>query len=213
MAIKINEIFYSIQGESTWVGERTVFVRTSGCHLRCSYCDTTYAYYDGKKMEVAEILSEVKRHPTRFVCVTGGEPLLQQDVYPLMSELCDLGYSVSLETSGDVYCDKVDARVKKIIDVKTPDSGEAGKFHAGNLEFATVNTEFKFVICSEKDFDWAVDFVQQHALTEKSCVLFSPSHSQVKEQWLAEKILSQRLPIRLQLQLHKYIWSPSARGV
>jgi 7-carboxy-7-deazaguanine synthase len=212
-AIKINEIFYSIQGESSWVGFPTVFVRTSGCHLRCQYCDTKYAYHEGSFMSREEILNQVKSHSTRHVCVTGGEPLLQNGVYALMTSLCDLGYSVSLETSGDIDCRQVDSRVKKIIDIKTPDSGEGKRFNAANLEFMDVNTEFKFVICSEKDFFWAEDFAKMRGLFEKTNVFYSPSHSQVQERWLAEKILSQKSPARLQLQLHKYIWSPDARGV
>jgi 7-carboxy-7-deazaguanine synthase len=212
-AIKINEIFYSIQGESSWVGYPTVFVRTSGCHLRCQYCDTKYAYHDGSFMSQEEILNQVKQNPTRHVCVTGGEPLLQSGVYPLMTALCDLSYAVSLETSGDIDCRNVDSRVKKIIDVKTPDSGEGKRFNTGNLEFMDVNTEFKFVICSEKDFLWAEEFARSHDLFEKTNVFYSPSHSQVEERWLAEKILSQESQARLQLQLHKYIWSPDARGV
>ncbi len=211
--LKINEIFFSIQGESSWAGQKTVFVRTSGCHLRCTYCDTTYAYHEGQKMSVQQILEEVAKHPAQYVCVTGGEPLLQPEIYDLMQSLCDRGYNVSLETSGDVLCDKVDPRVKKIIDVKTPDSGEPGKFHAGNLALADSLAEFKFVICSEKDFLWASDFVEQHKLFDKSLVLFSPSFGEITPEWLANKILSQRLPIRLQLQLHKYIWSPLTRGV
>lgn len=211
--LKINEIFFSIQGESSWVGYPTVFVRTSGCHLRCTYCDTTYAYNDGRFMTQAEILQQVQSYGTRYVCLTGGEPLLQKQIYPLLKELCDLGYQVSLETSGDKDCALVDSRVKKIIDVKTPDSGEPGKFDSRNLEFANKETEFKFVICSERDFAWAEDFARHNELFEKSNVLYSPSFKKVDERWLAEQILSNRSAARMQLQLHKYIWPVDARGV
>jgi 7-carboxy-7-deazaguanine synthase len=211
--LKINEIFHSIQGESTWAGERTVFVRTSGCHLRCTYCDTTYAYHDGRVRDLEELLESVRAFGARFVCVTGGEPLLQKAIYPFLSRLCDEGFQVSLETSGDKDCRDVDPRVKKIIDVKTPDSGEADRFHANNLSFADPLTEFKFVICSERDLEWAEDFARTHSLFEKSNVLYSPSFGKINERWLAEKILAKKSPARLQLQLHKYIWSPAARGV
>lgn len=212
-SLKINEIFFSIQGESSWVGFPTVFVRTSGCHLRCTYCDTTYAYHDGGIMSVEDVLAKIATYPAKYVCVTGGEPLLQPAVYGLLTRLCDLGYRVSLETSGDKDCARVDARVKKIIDVKTPDSGEPEAFAAANLQHADSETEFKFVICSERDFAWAEAFARQNKLFEKSNVLYSPSFKMVNERWLAEKILSADSQARLQLQLHKYIWPSDARGV
>lgn len=211
--LKINEIFFSIQGESSLVGQPTVFVRTSGCHLRCHYCDTTYAYYDGKKWTEDEIIAKVKSYPARFVCLTGGEPLLQQASLQLMSRLCDLNYRVSLETSGDLSCTEVDSRVLKVVDIKTPDSGEANRFDQENLQLEPVNTEFKFVICSEKDFDWAEDFATKHALFKNFAVFYSPSFRVIEEKWLAKKILQSGSLARLQLQLHKYIWSPDLRGV
>jgi 7-carboxy-7-deazaguanine synthase len=211
--IKINEIFYSIQGESSYVGFPTVFIRTSGCNLRCGYCDTTYAYYAGQTMSREQILSEVASHKTKFVCITGGEPLLQSEILPLMTELCDRGYRVSLETSGSIDCTPVDRRVKKIIDVKTPGSGEVDSFHASNLQFVDAETEFKFVICSDDDFTWAEEFARQHGLFERSNVLYSPAYGRIEEKWLAKKILSESPSARLQLQLHKYIWSPHSRGV
>lgn len=211
--IKINEIFYSIQGETSYVGYPTVFVRTSGCNLRCTYCDTTYAYYSGEVMSKEDIIKEVQKHPTKYVCMTGGEPLLQKEVLELMKDLCDLGYRVSLETSGSLDCSGVDMRVKKIIDVKTPDSGEKDSFLETNLQFVDVNTEFKFVICSEEDFTWAEKFVRAHDLFERTNVLYSPAFRRVDEKWLAQKILSESSSARLQLQLHKYIWSPHSRGV
>ncbi len=211
--IKINEIFYSIQGESSYAGHPTVFVRTSGCNLRCTYCDTTYAYYSGELMSLATIVSEVEKYPARYVCVTGGEPLLQNGILELMKEFCDREYFVSLETSGAIDCGPVDSRVKKVIDIKTPDSGAANSFVRDNLRFADVNTEFKFVICSEADFNWAHGFAKSHDLYKRSNVLFSPSHGKIEEKWLAKKILSESSFARLQLQLHKYIWSSHSRGV
>ncbi|MBX3020514.1 MAG: radical SAM protein [Bdellovibrionales bacterium] len=212
-ALKINEIFFSIQGESSWSGYPTVFVRTSGCHLRCTYCDTTYAYHQGERLSIEDVVQAVRGYPAQYVCVTGGEPLLQPGIYELMRRLCDAGLNVSLETSGDKDCAKVDARVKKIIDVKTPDSGEAKAFDERNLQYADHLTEYKFVICSERDFEWSENFARQNNLFEKSNVLYSPSFKSVGERWLAEKILSTHSAARLQLQLHKYIWSPDTRGV
>jgi 7-carboxy-7-deazaguanine synthase len=159
------------------------------------------------------IIGEVQKHSAKYVCVTGGEPLLQKSVLPLMKRLCDLGYRVSLETSGSISCAGVDERVKKIIDVKTPDSGEGASFDLANLTFADVNSEFKFVICSENDFIWSEAFAKTHRLFELSNVLYSPAFGSIDEKWLAKKILSENSSARLQLQLHKYIWSPHTRGV
>jgi 7-carboxy-7-deazaguanine synthase len=212
-SLLINEIFFSIQGESSYVGYPTVFVRTSRCHLRCTYCDTKYAYHEGQWMDLTAIKNDIKGYGAKHVCITGGEPLLQKNIVPFMTDLCDEGYYVSLETSGSLDCKEVDPRVKKVIDVKTPDSGAPGTFCEANLKLAEVNTEFKFVICSEKDFEWAQNFARQNQLFETSSVLFSPSFGCVEEKWLAEKILSTKSPARLQLQLHKYIWSPHTRGV
>lgn len=212
-SILINEVFYSIQGESSLAGNPTVFVRTSRCNLRCTYCDTKYAYHEGEWRELPGLIANIKKYRARHVCITGGEPLLQRNVLPLMKELCDLGYIVSLETSGSFDCSEVDPRVKKIIDVKTPDSGAKDSFCESNLKFADVNTEFKFVICSEGDFDWAENFARVHNLFSTTSVFYSPSFGCVEEKWLAEKILSTNSQARLQLQLHKYIWSPHTRGV
>ncbi len=211
--MKINEIYFSIQGESSLVGWPTVFVRTSGCHLRCSYCDTTHAYYEGVKKTLTEVVEVVEKYPARHVCVTGGEPLLQPQVFELMRQLCDKNYVVSVETSGAVSCREVDPRVKKIIDVKTPDSGAADTFVNENLVVATANDEFKFVICSERDFDWAESFVREHKLSERHTVFYSPSHGKIEASWLAKKILNAHSTARLQLQLHKYIWTEQTRGV
>ncbi|MBX7230612.1 MAG: 7-carboxy-7-deazaguanine synthase QueE [Bdellovibrionales bacterium] len=209
--LKINEIFFSIQGESTRAGLPTLFIRTSGCHLRCTYCDTTYAYHEGEKKNHNEIFKSIESYPTKFVCVTGGEPLLQPGIFSFLTELCNRGYDVSLETSGDISCKPVDSRVLKIIDIKTPDSGEFGKFHEDNLNIPGP-TEYKFVICSEKDFTWSEDFCKKNHL-ERFTVLYSPSYLQVEPKWLAEKILHGKSYARLQLQLHKYIWNPNKRGV
>ncbi len=214
--IKINEIFYSIQGETTYAGLPTVFIRTTGCNLRCTYCDTKYSYYEGTFQSQEQILEEIKKYPTPYICITGGEPLLQKEIFSFMKTLCDLGFKVSLETSGSKKIDAVDERVKIILDVKTPDSGEKNSFLVENLRWIKSSTEFKFVICSDQDIDWAENFCRQHDLFKNFTVLYSPSYGQVTETWLAEKILSKNsiAPfIRLQLQLHKYIWSPDTRGV
>lgn len=181
--------------------------------MRCTYCDTTYAYYEGRKMSVAAILDQVLKFDYKNVCLTGGEPLLQPESLDLMKSLCDQGLAVSLETSGDISCRNIDPRVRKIIDIKTPDSGEADKFNFENLALTDNNSEFKFVICSERDFTWSENFAQEHGLFKKYNVLYSPSFNQIEPKWLAEKILQQKSPARLQLQLHKYIWSPNQRGV
>jgi 7-carboxy-7-deazaguanine synthase len=211
--IKINEIFHSIQGETTYAGQPTVFVRTTGCNLRCTYCDTKYSYYEGEFMNAEDIIKRVESFGASYVCVTGGEPLLQKEVLPLMNSLCDLGYNVSLETSGSKTCRDVDPRVKIILDVKTPDSGAKDSFLLENLEFVNEKTEFKFVVCSEKDLEWSEQFCRQHELFKKFVVLYSPSYGQISERWLAENILEKKSAARLQLQLHKYIWNADSRGV
>ncbi len=190
-----------------------MFIRTSGCHLRCVYCDTKYAYFEGSKMSLEKVLDTVDSYGSKYVCVTGGEPLLQPDVFPLMTELCNRGYFVSLETSGSISCEKVDPRVKKIVDVKTPDSGESNSFEERNISYIDVKDELKFVICSEQDFEWAEVFIKNRHLQDGVLIFYSPSHSEISAQWLAEKILSSKSKARLQLQLHKYIWSPETRGV
>lgn len=211
--IKINEIFYSIQGESTYVGLPTVFIRTSGCPLRCTYCDTTYAYYEGSHMSVEEILEKVDSFGAKYCCVTGGEPLSQKNTLHLLDRLVEKNFHVSLETSGAVSCEGVNPKVKKVIDIKTPDSGAANSFLQENLKFSDVNTEFKFVITSEKDFEWAEDFSKHFGLDKIGSVLYSPAFNQIDEKWLAKKVLSNNSCARLQLQIHKYIWSPQTRGV
>ena len=213
LKLKINEIFYSIQGESSFAGLPTVFVRTTACNLRCTYCDTKYSYNEGSLMSLEQIINEIKSHGTDYVCLTGGEPLLQKEVHFLMTYLCNHGFQVSLETSGSKSIKEVDPRVKVILDVKTPDSGAADSFLFENIELSGPSTEYKFVICSEKDLDWSENFCRQHNLSKNFTVLFSPSHAQVSERWLAEKILQKKLKVRLHLQQHKYIWLPTTRGV
>ncbi len=211
--LKINEIYKSIQGESTYTGIPTVFVRTSGCPLRCSFCDTSYAFFEGSKMSIEQILEKIKIFNTSYVCITGGEPLIQKDICELMQILCDKNYNISLETSGAFSCQKVDSRVKKIVDVKTPDSGEKDSFLLENFKYIDSKDEMKFVICSQEDFKWAIEFVKQHCLLKKCVVLFSPSHQKVGAKWLAENILSEDIEVRLQIQTHKYIWGSEVRGV
>lgn len=211
--LKINEIFYSIQGETSYVGHPTVFVRTTGCNLRCTYCDTKYSYYDGEMLSISQILETVRKHRTEYVCITGGEPLLQKEVLELMNQLCVENYKVSVETSGSKSIQDVPRNVKIILDVKTPDSGAANSFLSENLMHLQDSTEFKFVICSENDFEWSENFCRQHHLFGNFTILYSPSYGQVSERWLAEKILQKNSTARLQLQLHKYIWSAETRGV
>lgn len=215
--LKINEIFYSIQGESTYAGNRTVFIRTTGCNLRCTYCDTKYSYYEGELWSFEKILQQIKDFDAEYICITGGEPLLQPEIHKLINMLCDQGHKVSLETSGSKSIKHVDPRVKIILDVKTPDSGAAHSFLLENLNFTSekirMPTEFKFVIASEKDLDWSENFCRQHDLLTKFTVLYSPSYGQVSEKWLAERILHKKLKVMLHLQQHKYIWLPTTRGV
>lgn len=211
--LKINEVFYSIQGESSWVGYPTVFVRTTGCNLRCTYCDTKYSYYEGSFLDTESLMAEISKYKTEFVCITGGEPLLQKEILPFMDRLIGQNYSVSLETSGSKSIEGVNPKVKTVIDVKTPDSGASDTFLLSNLSFSNSLTEFKFVICSEKDFDWSEDFCRQHDLFRKYTVLYSPSFNMVSERWLAERILAKNSIARMQIQLHKKIWAPDARGV
>jgi 7-carboxy-7-deazaguanine synthase len=211
--MRITEIFFSIQGESTHVGKPCVFVRLTGCSLRCGYCDTKYSYTGGKDMTVEEVLSEVASYPAKLVEVTGGEPLEQEAVYPLMSALIDRGYTVMLETGGHVPIEKVPKQVIKIIDIKTPDSREADTFHWANLELAQPHDEFKFVIVSRSDYEWSRDVVRNTLKDRPNPILFSPSHEELPAKDLAAWVLGDNLPVRLQLQAHKYIWGADVHGV
>lgn len=209
-ALRINEIFYSVQGETSRVGLPTVFIRFTGCPLRCGYCDTDYAFSEGKTLSMEEILAEVDRFKPRYVTVTGGEPLAQKPCLGLLRVLC-ASYCVSLETSGALDISGVDPRVSKILDIKTPASGESDKNLWGNLKFMTAHDEIKFVLCDEEDYVWAKNEVQNRNLDQVSPVLFSPVHEQLSATQLAEWILRDHLPVRLQVQLHKYLWG-SQRG-
>lgn len=206
VSLRISEIFYSLQGETTRVGLPTTFIRLTGCPLRCTYCDTTYAFSGGKNMALDEIMQTVQSHPTRHICVTGGEPLAQKGCIPLLKTLCDAGYSVSLETGGALDVSAVDARVLKVLDIKTPASGEEQKNLWSNLAHLNAHDEIKFVLCGEADYLWAKQILQQHALTDKCTVLFSPAQGQLEARDLAEWILHDGLQVRLQVQLHKLLW-------
>lgn len=207
--LRISEIFFSIQGESSKTGLPTVFIRLTGCPLRCHYCDTAYAFYGGRKQSMAAVLDQVHSWNTTHVTVTGGEPLAQKNCLPLLTALCDAGYAVSLETSGAIDARAVDARVMKILDLKTPGSGEVDRNFYPNLAALTTQDQIKFVICDRADYDWACRQLHEHDLLQHQ-VLFSPSHDQLPALTLAEWILADQLPVRLQVQLHKYLWGDQA---
>lgn len=212
--LTINEIFHSIQGESTHAGRRCVFVRLTACDLRCSWCDTPYAFHDGRKMELDAIVAEVDRHGCGLVEITGGEPLLQKNVYALMDRFLEDGKTVMLETGGHVDISRVPAAVIKIVDVKCPGSGESHRMHWANLDRLQPHDEVKFVIRDRADYDYAVDVLHRHDLAARTgAVLFSPVHGVMDARTLAEWVLADRLPVRVQLQVHKYIWDPQTRGV
>ena len=204
--LKLTEIFLSIQGEADSVGWPTVFVRLTGCPLRCQYCDTAYAFHGGEWHQLDQVLEKVASFGARHVCVTGGEPLAQKACLELMTRLCDAGYHVSLETSGAMDVSAVDPRVIRVVDVKTPASGEVERNRYENLDRMRADEQVKFVICSREDFEWSRDLVKQQSLHERCTVLFSPSYRQVEPRDLAQWILDERLPVRLQVQLHKYLW-------
>ena len=205
--VKVTEIFLSIQGEADSVGWPTVFVRLTGCPLRCQYCDTEYAFQGGEWFSIDAALERVASFKTRYVCVTGGEPLAQKSCIELLRRLCDAGYRVSLETSGAVDVSKVDPRVVRVVDVKTPGSGEAHRNRFENLDLLRPEEQVKFVICDRADFEWARELVRTQQLAERCMVLFSPSYDQLDARELAQWILDERLPVRLQVQLHKYLWN------
>ncbi len=208
--LKITEIFHSLQGEGDAVGFPTVFVRLTGCPLRCQYCDTAYAFTGGQWWTLEDILARVAELAARHVCVTGGEPLAQRNCLPLLARLCDAGYEVSLETSGALPVAEVDARVRRVVDVKTPASGEAGRNLLDQLEVLNPRDQIKFVICDRGDYEWSRALVNTRALQEHAMVLFSPSYEQLPARQLADWILEDRLPVRLQLQLHKILWGNEA---
>jgi 7-carboxy-7-deazaguanine synthase len=204
--LRITEIFHSLQGESRAVGLPTVFIRLTGCPLRCQYCDTSYAFQGGQWQSLEQILASVVEYDCRHVCVTGGEPLAQPTCIALLTQLCDAGYSVSLETSGALDVEKVDPRVIKVMDLKTPASGEQARNRFENIASLSQQDQVKFVICDRNDYLWAREIMVFHELAHRCEVLMSPSHGQVAPHELAEWILADRLPVRFQLQLHKLLW-------
>ena len=212
--LTVNEIFHSIQGESTRAGEPCVFVRLTACDLRCSWCDTPYAFHEGSKRSVDDVLREVERYQCPLVEITGGEPLLQEDVYPLMDALLERGHTVMIETGGHRSIARVPAAVVRVMDVKCPASGESDKNLWSNLDLVGPNDQVKFVVQDRRDYEFARDVIARHDLVHKvGAVLLSPVHGAMDAKLLSEWVLADRLPVRLQLQLHKFIWTPQTRGV
>lgn len=205
--LRITEIFHSIQGEADAIGWRTVFVRLTGCPLRCVWCDTEYSFYGGDWRDIDDIVAEVASHGARHVCVTGGEPLAQKRCLILLTRLCDAGHDVSLETSGALDVAQVDPRVRKVMDLKAPDSGEAKRNLWSNLEHLLPHDQVKIVIASRADYEWARNVVAEHRITERCMVLFSPVHGAIQPRELAEWIIEDKLDVRFQLQLHKLLWN------
>lgn len=210
-SLRITELFYSIQGESNTCGFPTVFVRLTGCPLRCQYCDTAYAFQGGKMVSIDRILEQVAAYQTAYVCVTGGEPLAQPNCISLLQKLCDANYVVSIETSGALDVSQIDPRVLIVMDIKTPGSGEVSRNLWANIPLLKKQDQIKFVICDRDDYIWACDMIKQYQLTEKVHVLFSASWEQLNPTELANWILSDQLPVRFQLQLHKILWA-DAKG-
>ncbi len=206
MALRLTEIFYSLQGEASRAGLPTVFVRLTGCPLRCTWCDTTYSFTGGEPASIESVLAEVARYPARQVCVTGGEPLAQKDCLPLLTALCDAGYDVSLETSGALDISGVDPRASRIMDIKAPDSGEAARNLWENLPFLNARDEIKIVIASRGDYEWARDVLRERGLDRLCPVLFSPAQGLIEARSLADWILEDGLSVRFQLQMHKILW-------
>lgn len=207
LTLRITEIFNSLQGETRTVGLPTVFVRLTGCPLRCGYCDTAYAFSGGQIMSLTDIVAKVAAFQPRYVTVTGGEPLAQKNCLPLLSQLCDQGYEVSLETSGALDVAGVDPRVIKVIDIKTPGSGEVGRNLYSNLDHLLPHDQIKFVVCDEADYEWSKTIISQHDLAAKAHILLSPSYADISARELADWIIRDNLPVRLQIQLHKYLWN------
>ena len=211
--LRINEIFFSIQGESSQTGRPCVFVRLTYCNLRCTYCDTTYAFYEGTEMHLDDIVEKIQTFDCPLVEITGGEPLLQANVHQLAARLCESGFEVMIETGGHMDISKLDKRVKRIMDIKCPSSRESEKILWKNIDFLSGADEVKFVIGDYDDYTWAKNIVRKHRLDKKCTVLFSPVFDKMNYRDLAENILRDRLPVRMQLQIHKFIWSPETRGV
>ena len=206
MALRLTEIFYSLQGEASRAGLPTVFVRLTGCPLRCTWCDTTYSFTGGEPASIESVLAEVGKYPVRQVCVTGGEPLAQKDCLPLLTALCDAGYDVSLETSGALDVAGVDPRVARIMDLKAPDSGESAKNCWPNLDVLNPRDEIKIVIASRADYEWARQVLRERQINRLCPVLLSPAGGLIEPQSLADWILEDGLDVRFQLQLHKLLW-------
>lgn len=209
----INEIFHSIQGESSFMGIPCVFVRLTGCNLRCTWCDTEYAFYEGKELSLDSIMSEVAKYNCMLVEITGGEPLAQENVHELMTMLCDSGYEVLIETSGSINIGNVDPRVRRILDIKCPGSGMVKHNLWENIELLRQADEVKFVVGNREDFEWSIDVVKRYGLLKRCPVIMSPVFGDVQPIDLAGWILESRLPVRFQLQMHKYIWEPETRAV
>ncbi len=204
--LRITEVFHSVQGESTRIGLPTVFIRLTGCPLRCSWCDTTYSFAGGQTRSIESLLEELPQYDTPYVCVTGGEPLAQKNCLDLLRTLCDAGYSVSLETSGAYDIASVDPRVSRILDVKPPGSGESARNRWENLGLLRAQDEVKFVLQDRTDYEWALEVIRRHDLDARCPVLFSPVHAQLSPALLSQWVLENRAPVRLQVQLHKVIW-------
>jgi 7-carboxy-7-deazaguanine synthase len=208
-ALRLTEIFFSLQGESTLSGLPTIFVRLTGCPLRCGYCDTAYAFKGGQKYTFSDILTQLQSYPCKRICVTGGEPLAQKACLPFLVFLSDEGYSVSLETSGAIDISQIDPRIMIVMDLKTPDSSEESKNIYENIAHLKAKDQIKFVICSEKDYEWSKHILKTYSIPQGVEILFSPSFGQVEPVWLAESILKDGLEVRLQIQLHKLLWQDS----
>lgn len=207
MQCRVTEIFYSLQGETRTVGLPTVFVRLTGCPLRCSFCDTAYAFHGGTKMDINDIVAKVQTYQPRYVTVTGGEPLAQKSCFSLLKALCDLGVEVSLETSGAINIADVDPRVVCVMDLKTPGSGEESKNRYENISLLKQTDQLKFVICDRNDYDWACNKIDEFDLAEQCEVLLSPVHGELQPADIADWIIEDKLAVRLQVQLHKYLWN------
>ena len=206
ITLKVNEIFFSLQGESSRIGLPTIFIRLTGCPMRCTYCDTAYAFHEGRNMSVNEILEDISQYKTKYVTVTGGEPLAQKPCWELIKKLSDNNYSVSLETGGAISIEGIDERTKIILDIKTPDSGEYLKNNKKNLVFISKKDEIKFVLSSREDYEWAKKFIKEENLIQKAPIIFSPVYKNLSYENLSEWILEDKLSVRFQVQLHKIIW-------